>query len=85
MDTSLDRPARLLLLENVGVLPAAQGRGIGARLLALAEEYARGLGLGEIGLYIKRSHEREPRLLRPAWICGDPQGQARRLPPGVLP
>jgi GNAT superfamily N-acetyltransferase len=40
-----------LLLDNVAVLPAAQGRGIGARLLALAGEQARGLGLGEIRLY----------------------------------
>ena len=40
-----------LLLENVAVLPAAQGRGVGARLLALAEEHARGLGLGEVRLY----------------------------------
>ncbi len=40
-----------LLLDNVAVLPAAQGRGTGARLLALAEEHARGLGLGEIRLY----------------------------------
>ena len=40
-----------LLLENVAVLPAAQGRGIGARLLALAEERARSLGLPEIRLY----------------------------------
>jgi ribosomal protein S18 acetylase RimI-like enzyme len=40
-----------LLLENVAVLPAAQGRGIGARLLALAEEHARSLGLPEIRLY----------------------------------
>jgi ribosomal protein S18 acetylase RimI-like enzyme len=40
-----------LLLENVAVLPAAQGRGIGARLLALAEEHARHLGLPEIRLY----------------------------------
>ena len=40
-----------LLLDNVAVLPAAQGRGIGARLLALAEEQARGLGLREIRLY----------------------------------
>ena len=30
-----------LLLENVAVLPAAQGQGIGARLLALAEDRAR--------------------------------------------
>lgn len=40
-----------LLLENVAVLPAAQGRGVGAWLLALAEEHARGLGLGEVRLY----------------------------------
>ena len=40
-----------LLLDNVAVLPAAQGRGIGTQLLALAEDYARGLGLGEIRLY----------------------------------
>ena len=40
-----------LLLENVAVLPAAQGRGIGARLLALAEERARSLHLPEIRLY----------------------------------
>jgi GNAT superfamily N-acetyltransferase len=40
-----------LLLENVAVLPTAQGRGIGARLLALADEYARSLGLPEIRLY----------------------------------
>jgi ribosomal protein S18 acetylase RimI-like enzyme len=40
-----------LLLDNVAVLPAAQGRGIGVRLLMLAEEQARGLGLDEIRLY----------------------------------
>jgi ribosomal protein S18 acetylase RimI-like enzyme len=40
-----------LLLENLAVLPAVQGRGIGARLLALAEERARSLGLPEIRLY----------------------------------
>jgi GNAT superfamily N-acetyltransferase len=40
-----------LLLENVAVLPAAQGRGIGGRLLGLAEQHARSLGLGEIRLY----------------------------------
>jgi ribosomal protein S18 acetylase RimI-like enzyme len=40
-----------LLLENVAVLPAAQGRGIGARLLAFAEEQARALRLAEIRLY----------------------------------
>jgi GNAT superfamily N-acetyltransferase len=40
-----------LLLENVAVRPAAQGTGIGARLLALAEDRAAGLGLAEIRLY----------------------------------
>jgi ribosomal protein S18 acetylase RimI-like enzyme len=40
-----------LLLDNVAVLPAAQGRGIGARLMALAEEQARSLRLTEIRLY----------------------------------
>ncbi len=44
-----------LLLDNVAVLPAAQGRGIGARLLALAEEQARGLGLREIRLYTNQA------------------------------
>jgi GNAT superfamily N-acetyltransferase len=40
-----------LLLENVAVRPAAQGTGIGARLLALADDEARRLGLAEIRLY----------------------------------
>ncbi len=40
-----------LLLDNIAVLPAAQRHGIGARLLGLAEQRARSLGLGEIRLY----------------------------------
>jgi ribosomal protein S18 acetylase RimI-like enzyme len=40
-----------LLLENVAVLPAAQGRGIGTLLLAFADERSRALGLREIRLY----------------------------------
>ncbi len=40
-----------LLLENVAVLPAAQGCGIGARLLALAEDRAPTLHVPEIRLY----------------------------------
>jgi ribosomal protein S18 acetylase RimI-like enzyme len=44
-----------LLLANVAVLPTAQGRGIGARLLAWAEDRARSLGLSEIRLYTNES------------------------------
>jgi GNAT superfamily N-acetyltransferase len=40
-----------LLLENIAVHPSAQGTGVGARLLALAEEQAARLGLTEIRLY----------------------------------
>jgi GNAT superfamily N-acetyltransferase len=40
-----------LLLENVAVRPDVQGTGIGARLLALAEDQARHLGLSQIRLY----------------------------------
>jgi len=47
-----------LLLDNVAVLPAAQGLGIGARLLALAEDHARGPGLSEIRLYTNEATTR---------------------------
>jgi len=40
-----------LLLENVAVLPAEQGRGVGTRLLEFADARARELGLPAIRLY----------------------------------
>jgi GNAT superfamily N-acetyltransferase len=40
-----------LLLENIAVLPAMHGFGIGTGLLAFAEAQARALGLPEIRLY----------------------------------
>jgi N-acetylglutamate synthase-like GNAT family acetyltransferase len=40
-----------LLLDVVAVAPHLQGSGVGARLLALAEEEARRLGLDEVRLY----------------------------------
>jgi ribosomal protein S18 acetylase RimI-like enzyme len=40
-----------LLLENVAVLPAEQGRGTGSALLDLAEEQARQRGLAEVRLF----------------------------------
>ena len=40
-----------LLVENVAVDPAQQGRGIGRALLAFAEQRADELGLAELRLY----------------------------------
>jgi N-acetylglutamate synthase-like GNAT family acetyltransferase len=40
-----------LLVENVAVDPAAQGSGLGRRLMAHAEEHARILGRTELRLY----------------------------------
>ena len=40
-----------LLLENIAVSPAAQGQGVGGRLLGFAEEYARRHGLRQVRLY----------------------------------
>jgi len=40
-----------LLLENIAVSPTSQGQGIGARLLALAEEHATAQGVREVRLY----------------------------------
>jgi ribosomal protein S18 acetylase RimI-like enzyme len=41
----------VLLIENVAVSPRAQGRGLGRRLLAFAEEQARSHGLSTLRLY----------------------------------
>jgi ribosomal protein S18 acetylase RimI-like enzyme len=40
-----------MLVENVAVDPAAQGTGVGRRLMAHAEHEALGLGLSELRLY----------------------------------
>ncbi len=40
-----------LLLDNVAVAPAGQGRGLGRRLIDFAEAEARRLGFGEVRLY----------------------------------
>ena len=40
-----------VLLDNVAVLPSQQGKGVGRRLMLLAEEEARRLGYGSIDLY----------------------------------
>lgn len=43
--------AEHLLLDNIAVHPAAQGRGIGRRLIAFAQDAARRLGYCELRLY----------------------------------
>lgn len=43
-----------LLIENVAVLPALQGRGLGRRLMAHAEALAVSLGLREMRLYTNK-------------------------------
>lgn len=43
-----------LLIENLAVAPEAQGRGLGARLLAHAEDLARERHLGEVRLYTNK-------------------------------
>ena len=40
-----------LLLDNVAVSPAAQGGGVGGRLLAFADDEATRRGFGQIRLY----------------------------------
>jgi ribosomal protein S18 acetylase RimI-like enzyme len=47
---TIDQPDHLLI-ENVAVAPAFQGRGLGRRLMAHAEQVARELGRAEIRLY----------------------------------
>ena len=40
-----------MLLENIAVLPAVQGRGIGGRLLTVVENHARACQVDEVRLY----------------------------------
>lgn len=47
----LEEDGDTLLLDNVAVSPAAQGKGYGRRLIAFAEEEARGRGHAELRLY----------------------------------
>ena len=46
---------RTMLLDNVAVRPQAQGRKIGSRLIAFAEQQARAAGYGSIRLYTQQA------------------------------
>jgi GNAT superfamily N-acetyltransferase len=51
-----------LLIENVAVAPPYQGRGLGRKLMAHAEELAASLGFGEIKLYTNKLFAENVRL-----------------------
>ncbi len=51
-----------LLVENVAVAPDFQGRGLGSKLMAHAEEVARSLGYNRIRLYTNKRFTENVRL-----------------------
>jgi ribosomal protein S18 acetylase RimI-like enzyme len=53
-----------LLIENVAVSPAFQGRGLGRRLMGHAEQLAASSGLGEIKLYTNKLFAENVELYR---------------------
>jgi ribosomal protein S18 acetylase RimI-like enzyme len=53
-----------LLVENVAVSPAFQGRGLGRKLMAHAEQIAASLGHGEIRLYTNQLFAQNIELYR---------------------
>ena len=53
-----------LLVENVAVSPAFQGRGLGRKLMAHAEQIAASLGHGEIRLYTNKLFAQNIELYR---------------------
>jgi GNAT superfamily N-acetyltransferase len=73
-----------LLIENIAVLPSWQRRGIGARLMALAEDQVGKLGLSEITPVHERGDEREPGLLPGEGVRRDASGRAGRVQAGFL-
>ena len=70
-----------LLIENVAVLPALQGRGLGRRLMAHAEALAMSLGLLEMRLYTNKHFATNVRLYRSAtgWIARSPSWAGPRF------
>ena len=60
---TIDRPDHLLI-ENVAVAPAFQGRGVGRRLMAHAEQLAAEQGHAELRLYTNARFEENVALYR---------------------
>ncbi len=79
-----------LLIENIAVLPAAQGQGIGRKLLAHAEALAVSLGFGEVRLYTNQRFARNIAVYQRAgyWIDREeklPHGVAVHMSKRVVP
>jgi GNAT superfamily N-acetyltransferase len=72
--------AEHLLIENVAVAPAYQGKGLGRRLMAHAEQLAASLGHGEIRLYTNKLFVENLRLYR---MLGYRVDREETLPTGV--
>ena len=70
-----------LLIENLAVAPAMQGRGLGRRLLAHAEAVARDLGVAEIRLYTNQRFAENIALYQ---RCGYRITQEEVVPVGVV-
>lgn len=70
-----------LLIENLAVAPAMQGRGLGRRLLAHAEAVARDLGVAEIRLYTNQRFTENIALYQ---RCGYRITQEEVVPVGVV-
>jgi GNAT superfamily N-acetyltransferase len=76
-------------VEDVFVLPGARGRGIGAALLAFAEQHARDLGAARLELHVLERNEGARRLYERAgwhrtpylWYQKEVPGPARAAPP----
>ena len=53
-----------IYLDDLSVTEECRGRGVGTRLIRLAEEYARKIGIPAIVFHVERSNERAHRLYR---------------------
>lgn len=83
---STEMGGRFLLLDEILVVPELRGRGIGRRLLATAEEYARAGGAGAVRLEVSDENPRARELyLAAGYTDPDRRFLAKRLAAGRSP
>lgn len=70
----IPRPGHLLI-ENVAVSPAFQGKGLGQKLLAHAEKVAASLGYSEIRLYTNKRFSKNLQFYHKLGYCIDREEQ----------